>query len=162
CAAADGDKAAGGAGEIAGIANSVYRNDGEAPADATAATIQGRAPAATAYGRKTEKGLSIALVPWPGAEALLGGKRAHTGVAVLDIDNDHDPDFVLSADKSPLVAILNDRLGAFHEAAIEGIGAPQQVSGLVTLHLDTDGRADMVAFSASWPLQAWRNVTERA
>ncbi len=159
CAAADAEKAASG---VVGVVNSVYRNDGEAPADAAAATIQARAPAATAYGRKTEKGLSIALVPWPRAEALLGGTRAHTGMAVLDIDNDRDLDFVLSADKSPLVAILNDRLGAFHEAAIEGVAVNETPAGLLTVHLDADGRADVVAFNGLGQAQAWRNVTERA
>ena len=87
-------------------------------------TIQARAPAATAYdGRVSKQGLSIALVPWPGAEPLLGGARAHTGIAVLDVDNDRDLDLVLTADKSPPVALLNDRLGVFHEAPIEGVSA---------------------------------------
>jgi tetratricopeptide (TPR) repeat protein len=161
-AAADAEKVASGAGGGAGVVNFVYRNDGEAPAEAAAATIQARAPAATAYGRKTEKGLSIALVPWPGAEALLGGARLHTGIAVLDVDNDRDLDLVLTAEKSAPVAILNDRLGAFHEAAIEGIAPTDGLSGLLTMHFDADGRADVVAFSAGGPVQAWRNVTERA
>ncbi len=145
CAAADSEKVVSRAGGVpAGVVNSVYRNDGEAPADAAAATLQAQAPAATAYGRKTEKGLSIALVPWPGAGDLLGGARAHTGIAVLDVDSDRDLDVMLSADGSPPEALLNDRLGQFRRVVIEGMKS-EEVNGLLTTHLDADGRADVVA-----------------
>ncbi len=163
CAAGQAESAFTGAGEQPkGLLNSVYRNDGQPQADPGAATIQARAPGATAYGREVEAGLSIALVPWPGALALLGGAHAHTGIAVLDVDNDRDLDLVLTADKSPPVALLNDRLGVFHEARIEGNLNGEGVSGLLTTHLDADGRADLVAASAFGPVQAWRNTTQRA
>ena len=66
-----------------------------------------------------------------------------------------------TADKSAPVALLNDRLGEFHEAPIEGIAVEQNISGLLTTHFDADGRADVVAASANGPVQAWRNTTER-
>ena len=141
-----------------GLANAVYRNDGQ-PDPGSAATIQGRAPAATAYGPRVEKGLSIALVPWPGVEPLLGAARAHTGIAWLDIDNDRDLDLVLTADQSAPFALLNDRLGSFHEAPIEGVPASENGSGLLTTHLDTDGRCDLVAVCSTGPVLAWRNTT---
>ncbi len=59
------------------------------------------------------------------------------------------------------MALLNDRLGAFHEAPILGVTPPDGLSGLLTTHLDTDGRADVVAANSSGPVQAWRNTTER-
>ena len=160
CAAAVADKAFTVAGDPPpGLANVAYRNDG-VPDPGSAATIQGRAPVATAYGpREVEKGLSIALVPWSGAEALLGGARAHTGIALLDVDNDRDGDLVLTAEKSTPVALLNDRLGFFHEAPIEGIPAAEGISGLLTTHLDADGRSDLVAACSTGPVLAWRNTT---
>ena len=163
CAAADAERTFSGAGEPpAGVANSVYRNDGQ-PDPGSAATIQGRAPAATAYGtREVERGLSIAMTPWPGAEVLSGGARAHSGIAVLDIDNDRDLDLVLTADKSAPVALLNDRLGSFREVPIEGIPAAGNVSGILATNFDADGRNDIVAACANGPAQAWRNVTELA
>ncbi len=162
CAAEHAERAFTGAGEPPpGLLNSVYRNDGQAAADPAAATIPAHAPAATAYGRKVETGLSIALVPWPAADAVLGGARAHTGIAALDVDNDRDLDLVLLAEQSPPIAILNDRLGAFHEAPIVGLPAADGMSGLLTTNLDADGRADLVAACSSGPVQAWRNATER-
>ena len=102
------------------------------------------------------------MTPWPGAEALSGGARAHTGIAVLDVDNDRDLDLVLTADKSAPVALLNDRLGSFREVPIEGIAAAGNVSGILATNFDADGRTDLVAAARSGPAQAWRNVTELA
>jgi tetratricopeptide (TPR) repeat protein len=162
CTADDADKAFAGAGEPPpGLANFVYRNDGQPASDPAAATIQARAPAATAYGRTALQGLSIALTPWPGAVALLGGATAHTGVAVLDVDNDRDLDIVLTADESPTFALLNDRLGAFHQVPIDGIPASTGASGILATNLDADGRTDLVFANATGPVLALRNVTER-
>ncbi len=161
CALADAENAFGTPGQVPkGVPNSVYRNDGEPAPDAAAATLQARAPAATAYGRNVDKGLSIALVPWPGAKALLAGERAHTGIAMLDIDNDRDLDLVLTADKSPPVALMNDRLGVFREVPISGVDAPDGLSGILTVHIDQDGRADLVAAHSNGHAQTWRNATE--
>ncbi len=145
---------------VPGVANSVYRNDGQPPAD-SAIMARYRAPVATAYhGPSSKHGLSIALEPWPGAEALLGGARAHTGIATLDVDGDRDIDLVLSADRSAPVAIINDRLNVFREAVIEGIAPPDGLSGLLTMHIDLDGRPDVVAARWNGPMRPWRNVTE--
>ena len=79
----------------------------------------------------------------------------------LDVDNDRDLDLVLTADESPPVALLNDRLGAFHEAAIEGM-SPTGVSGLLTT-APRRGRPGRPGSGRSrrCPVQAWRNTTER-
>jgi tetratricopeptide (TPR) repeat protein len=163
CAAESGVKAFDGvSAALAGVPNAVYRNDGQ-PASSSANTIRARAPVATADNERAAKdGLSIALVPWPEAQALLGGARAHTGIAALDLDNDRDLDLVLTCDGGPAVSLLNDRLGEFHEVPIEGISGPAGCSGLLTTSLDADGRPDLVAVCSSGPLQAWRNTTARS
>jgi tetratricopeptide (TPR) repeat protein len=147
------------AGTLPGIANVVYRNDGQ-PDVSSGATAQGRTPVATAYGAALARtGLSLALAPWTEVPALLGGARAHTGIALLDLDGDRDLDLVLAADGTSPVAVLNDRLGQFHEVAIDGIAVLPRLSGLLAAHIDLDGRADLVAASATGPGLAWRNTT---
>ena len=100
CAVDQADKAFGESGDApAGLANIAYRNDGQ-PDPASGATIQGRTPVATAYGKAlSSKGLTLALTPWPEASMLGGGLRAHTGIALLDIDDDRDLDLVLTAEQ---------------------------------------------------------------
>ncbi len=148
CAFSDADKAFLENGETPpGLANSIYRNDGR-PDRGSGATEQAFTPVATAYGKPlVNKGLSLALTAWPNAQALQGGNRAHTGIAVLDIDNDRDLDLVLSADKSPPVAILNDRLGRFHEVPIQGASTPDHGAGVLACDFDVDGRTDLVTVS---------------
>jgi len=160
CAVEYADKAFTGSGEPPpGLANTVYRNDGQ-PDPSSGATAQGRTPVATAYGDALAKtGLSLALVPWTEMPPLLGGNRSHTGIALLDLDNDRDLDLVLAADNTTPVAVLNDRLGQFHEVAIEGIAVAASVSGLLATHIDLDGRADLVASCSTGPVLAWRNTT---
>jgi len=161
CEASHSDIAfAGTDGPPPGLANSVYRNDGQ-PDPASHGTPQGRAPAATAYGDNPVKsGLSLALTPWTEVISLLGGKFPHTGIALLDLDNDRDLDLVLAADKNSPVAVLNDRMGRFHETAIGGMTLPEPVSGLLAVDADGDGRTDVVAPSATGRVLAWRNTTE--
>jgi len=161
CAAEQADKAFHGSGEPpSGMANTVFRNDGQ-PDPSSGATPQGRTPVATAYGdAKIEKGLTIALTPWTEVKPLLGADRAHTGIAFLDIDNDRDLDLVLTAEKTPAVALLNDRLGQFHEVAIEGIASTDTVSGILASDFDADGRTDLIATGAAVRVSAWRNMTE--
>jgi tetratricopeptide (TPR) repeat protein len=145
----------------AGVENAVYRNDGQ-PDPASAQTVPGRAPIATAYGESRSRlGLTVALVPWPNVGALAAGARPHTGIALLDVDNDRDLDLVVTADGAAPVALLNDRLGSFHEAPIQGLAEHEHLSGILTTNLDADGRADLVAPSSSGSMRAWRNVTER-
>ncbi len=144
-----------------GVANGVYRNDGQ-PDPSSAATPEGQAPVAAAYDTsRTKSGLTIALTSWTDNLPLLGGNRAHTGIALLDLENDRDLDLVLACDGAPPIGILNDRLGKFHEAAIHGPSAGSAASGLLVTDFDADGRSDLVAPSAAGPVLAWRNLTER-
>jgi tetratricopeptide (TPR) repeat protein len=144
-----------------GIANVAYRNDGE-PDPSSAQTAEARAPIGTAYDAKNVKsGLTIALSPWTEMAGLLGGTRPHVGIALLDLENDRDLDLVLVCDGAPPVAILNDRLGQFHEAQIHGVSATPAASGVLVTDFDADGRADLVVPSAAGAVHAWRNVTER-
>ena len=162
CAAEHADKAFLDSGDPPpGLANVVYRNDGQ-PDPASHATVQGRTPVATAYGEPVvPKGLTLALPPWPEANALAGGNKTHTGVALLDIDNDRDLDLVLTADTTPPVAVLNDRLGRFREVALEAPATDQQVTGILATDFDSDGRTDLVAACSTGRVMAWRNATER-
>jgi hypothetical protein len=162
CAAADAEKAFTGSNAIPpGVVNAAYRNDGQ-PDPSSAATPEGRAPVAAAYDTSRAKsGLTIALSPWTESVPLLGGNRPHVGVALLDVENDRDLDLVLSCDGAPPVAILNDRLGQFHEAAIHGPSALPSTSGLLVTDFDADGLADLVAPSAEGQVLAWHNITER-
>jgi tetratricopeptide (TPR) repeat protein len=162
CATADADKAFKGSGDPpAGRANSVYRNDGQ-PDPASGSNAQNRTPVATAYGTPLlAKGLTLALAPWTEMNALAGGDKPHTGVALLDLDNDRDLDLVLTADHAPPVAIINDRLGQFREAAIPGLPTVDQVSGILASDFDADGRTDVVAACWKGRVLAWRNTTER-
>jgi hypothetical protein len=162
CAAAQADKAFTGSGEPPpGLANVAYRNDGR-PEPVSGRPEPTWAPVAVAWQKAdSQRGLSIALTPWTGVEALEGGRSAHTGIALLDIDNDRDLDLVLTADKAPTVALLNDRLGQFRQVPIEGLVSAEQVSGILTTDFDADGRTDLVAACPAGPVLAWRNTTER-
>ena len=138
CAASHSDMAfTGTGGPPPGLANSVYRNDGQAD-PASHATLQGRTPVATAYGDVPwpRRACHSRLTPWTEVVSLLGGDRPHTGIALLDLDNDRDLDLVLAADKTAPVAVLNDRIGRFHQVAIERMTFPEPVSGLVAIDFD--------------------------
>ncbi len=144
-----------------GLANAVYRNDGQ-PDPSSAQTPEAQAPIATAYdASRVKTGLTIALTPWTDNVPLLGGNRAHVGVALLDLENDRDMDLVLSSDGEPPVAILNDRLGRFREAAILGPAAMRETSSLLATDFDADGLADLVGPGTDGTMHAWRNVTRR-
>ena len=148
CSAEHADKAFVTSGALPpGLANQSYRNDG-LPSEVPGSPMPAWAPLAVASGLNAKGGLSIVLTPWTGVEALTGGGSPHTGVASLDIDNDRDLDLVLSADGTPTIAVLNDRLGQFHVGAIKGVSSTEPNSGLLVTDLDADGRIDLVAASA--------------
>jgi hypothetical protein len=161
CSAADAEKAFHDPTEtFAGSVNSVYRNDGQ-PQPIPGRPDTNWAPLAVAIPEiDARHGLSIALTPWIGAPALVGTKSHHSGIALLDIDNDRDLDLVLAADGQPPYAILNDRLGQFHTSQIEGVAGATATSGLLVTDLDSDGKADLVIPSASAKVLALRNTTE--
>lgn len=94
-------------------------------------------------------------------KALLGGEAPHTGIAALDLDGDRDLDLVLPADGSAPLAVINDRLGNFHEVVLKDLALAQPVSGILVMDLDQDGRADLVAPSTHGKLLPLRNTTER-
>ena len=135
----------------AGLSNLVYRNDGQPPAIPGSPEPAWAPLAVAGENVKSKSGLSLALVPWTGMDPLLGGESLHTGVAALDLDDDRDLDLVLTADDAPPVAVLNDRLGNFHEVAIKELASLEPVAGLLVTDLDQDGRADLVAPAPQWP-----------
>ncbi len=143
----------------AGIANSVYRNDGQ-PAQLKGSPPPAWAPPAVATDDvESKSGLSLSLVPWPGAKALSGGQALHTAVAALDIDDDRDLDLVLLAEQGPTRVVLNDRLGVFHEAELADLASAAGSSGLLVMDVDSDGRADLAAPRAEGGLLCFRNTT---
>ncbi len=162
CAGADAGRALQEKGEPpSGAANVAYRNDGR-PDPIAGSPEPSWAPLAVAVdGIRATSGLSIELMPWPDAPALSGRAGRHTGLAALDLDDDRDLDLVLAEEGKEPTAVLNDRLGQFHEAPIEGIAKLATCGLLVTDH-DADGRPDLVATDPQGPVRAWRNVTEHA
>jgi tetratricopeptide (TPR) repeat protein len=162
CAAEHANKAFLPDGPPPGVVNAVYRNDGK-PDLIAGSPEPAWAPLAVAWDNvKAKGGLSIALTPWSSVEALLGSRSAHTGIAVLDLDNDRDLDVVLAADGASPVAILNDRLGQYHGAEMSGLPSTTSGSSLLATDFDADGRTDLVAPSAEGVVLAWRNVTHRS
>lgn len=146
-----------------GVPNAVYRNDGK-PAPQDGVPQAGWTPAASdPDGGKGRAGLSIALSPWTGVEALLGSDRPHVAVATLDIDGDRDLDLVFASEGAPLQVAINDRMGQFHRAEVPAdlIKPETPLSGLLAQDLDRDGLVDIVAVSPTGPLVPLRNRTQR-
>ncbi len=145
-----------------GLPNTAYQNVGMPP------PITGRPPNAFAPSAvATESveatgGLSVAFRPWPaeGADALGGPAHPHTGIALLDLDDDRDLDLVLAADGKAMTAAVNDRLGRFHAIELRDINrVGAAVNGLLITDLDRDGRSDLVVIPRHGRLTHWRNRT---
>ena len=86
-------------------------------------------------GANVKDGLSLKFTPWSkgeDAKAADGGTSPHTGIAVLDLDDDRDLDLVLGVDGDPPIAVLNDRLGRFHAEVAQGLWAPAWIIGLLS------------------------------
>jgi hypothetical protein len=145
-----------------GIANAAYRNDGE-PAPVAGLPASDWAPPAVArYPERASSGMSIKLTPWTSSDALLGGDAPHTGLALLDLDDDRDLDLVLVAEGAAPQAILHDRLGRFRSVSIPGLEPRVADAGLLTVEVDKDGRPDLVAVDAAGRVTAWRNQSRRS
>ena len=166
CAAERADKTFLSSGETPpGVANMVFRNDGRP--DAGSRPPRANVGAGGRYiGEQRIQDRSFHLpLSLDRRPELEGGQSAHAGIASLDIDNDRDLDLVLVADGAPTLAILNDRLGQFHQVVLDDLAiahlAPGPASGLLVVDLDADGRADLAAPSVGGPVYVWRNKTER-
>lgn len=143
-----------------GLANRAYRNDGQAPPE-SGATAASRAPVAVAVEPNPGAGgLSIAFSRWQGddAKALEGGAQNHVGLAALDLEDDRDIDLVLATDGAAPSAVLNDRMGHFHNQPLPDLESRSPLSGLLVTDFDRDGRADLVAVSPTSRVTAWKNA----
>ena len=143
-----------------GIANVAYRNDGR-PAPVDGLPLIDVAPVGVTSDRRREAhhisaGLSMAFTAWPDPGALGGGGVPHTGLAILDLDDDRDFDLVLSADGVVPSVVLNDRLGHFRAINLGGMDRFTIDSGLLTADLDQDGRTDLVRLDSSGRVVATR------
>lgn len=144
-----------------GAACSVYRNDGR-PIPVAESYGEYAVPRPVApFPKQAVPGLSIELTPWTGAEAPVGAIAAHTGLAVLDLEDDGDLDLVLSAEGEAPQVLLNERLGQFRPATVQGIDAGAADAGLLVTDLDQDGRSDLVAVDGSGTVTVWRNQSRR-
>ena len=146
-----------------GMPNLAFRNDGR-PAPVGMRPEDNWAPLATATADlAATAGLSLAFsTHWPGAEVLQGGAGRSTSFAALDIDNDRDFDYVITADGQPPRLILNDRAGRFHEGSLVGWPADGFDTQLLAADLDKDGRTDLVATNRNGRAIVWRNETDRS
>ena len=146
-----------------GFANSVFRNDGK-PAPIGQRPEDNWAPLAVATADlPARQGLSVAFsTAWPSSTVLQAGANRHSGFGALDIDNDRDIDFVVTADDQPPTVFLNDRGGSFHTSTLAGWQVSGTASGLLVTDFNKDGLPDLVAAVAGGPAFAWQNQTERS
>jgi tetratricopeptide (TPR) repeat protein len=82
--------------------------------------------------------------------ALVGGKAPTVGLAVTDLDNDHDPDLLVLADGVAPALVLNDRLGRFHRPT-ESIAAAQNWNGALVLDVKHRDRSDLLLIGPGKP-----------
>jgi hypothetical protein len=120
----------------AGLA--IYVNVGEAPPRSVAIAAGGHTPLLNPRFQRAE-GATI-----KGISGLLGPGAATMGVAISDIDHDHDLDVVVLADQSTPVVAVNDRLLRFHQASLPpALAKPHSYNGALVLDADHDGRSDL-------------------
>ncbi len=146
-----------------GMANAVFRNDGKPELVGMRPEDNSTPAAAATPDLPATKGLSLVFsTAWPSAEIIKAGAGRHTAVAALDIDDDRDTDYVVTADGQPPTVLLNDRGGRFHATELRGWNPETACSGLLVTDLDKDGRSDLVANSSGGPVFAWRNRSTRS
>ena len=164
CAAEHADKAFVDSGDPPpGLANAVYRNDGQ-PDPASGATLQGRTPVATAYGEaaRVAKGLTLALTPWP--EAGVARWRGESPHRDRPARHRQRPRPRPGADRGQDTAGRHPQRSpgpvprSGHSRASPTV---DQVSGILATDFDSDGRTDLVAACSNGRVVAWRNTTER-
>ncbi len=79
-----------------------------------------------------------------GPPALLGQRGPTVGMALSDVDDDHDLDLILLEDEAPPAIILNDRLLRFHrEKQAQGLAAAGRWNGVLVLDANHDGHSDL-------------------
>src|SRR5207249_837205 len=76
--------------------------------------------------------------------ALVGPSVSAVNLAVTDLDQDFDLDFLVLADQAPLAAVLNDRLFQFHRAAFpESVVNAGTWNGALVFDVNHDERTDL-------------------
>jgi tetratricopeptide (TPR) repeat protein len=75
---------------------------------------------------------------------LLGPAASVVGLALADLDDDHDLDLLVLADKQAPAMVLNDRLLRFHRETVPaGFVPPGRWNGALVLDANHDGRSDL-------------------
>jgi hypothetical protein len=81
---------------------------------------------------------------------LLGPAALTVGMAVADLDDDHDLDLLLLADGQAPAMILNDRLLRFHREAVPAVFIPPgRWNGALVFDANHDGRSDLFVIGPS-------------
>jgi hypothetical protein len=77
-------------------------------------------------------------------KALVGRSGPVVGIAVSDLDDDHDLDVIVLEDGTAPTAILNDRILRFHrEQQAKGVATPGKWNGVLVLDANHDDRSDL-------------------
>ena len=145
--------------DVPKVNNAAFRNNGK-PAAIPHVVEMNWAPLAVSTEENAAEGLSLDLKPWPEADALIGPPANNTGVAVLFLDGDRDLDLILSADREPLRAVLNDRLGRFHHSTMAGLPTSERTNGLLVIDVNKDGRPDLVSTHPDDRVSTFINATD--
>jgi tetratricopeptide (TPR) repeat protein len=100
---------------------------------------------------KPAPGLTTKFQRAPELEAQCGGSGPTVGLAVSDVDADHDLDLVLLEDRQPPAVALNDRLLRFHRAALPSTNGGLPWNGALVLDAGHTERSDLLLLAAGKP-----------
>jgi hypothetical protein len=90
--------------------------------------------------------------PAEGPPALLGKNGPVVGLAISDVDDDHDLDLIVLEDSTPPAIVLNDRLLRFHrEPHPEKLAAAGKWNGVLVLDANHDDRSDLFFIGPGQP-----------